>query len=195
MHEPEHQAAVAGDTDAVIGGPYSGHFCSVPQLVEPGIVACSMLRSGVRVFDIRDPAAPREIAYFSPPARHDSVAEGKGTCSCLHTGSTVAFVPERGEMWVSGQESGFHVVRFTNGMWPFRPTAAAAPPAAGPGAASHAAAGRPDEMRRGASPGGAAPGSGRDTAGGTLAATGGPGLAALGLLLLAACALTRRRLR
>ena len=119
VHEPEHQDTVADDSNALIGGPYSGHFCTVPQLVEPGIVACSMLRSGVRVFDIRDPRTPKEIAYYSPPAGQDSVADGMGTCSCLHTGSTVAFVPERGEMWVSGQESGFHVVRFTNGVWPF----------------------------------------------------------------------------
>lgn len=106
----------------------------MPQLVEPGIVACSMLRSGVRVFDIRDPVAPREIAYFSPPAGHDSAIEGRGTYPRLHTGSTVAFVPERGEMWVSGQETGFSVVRFTNGVWPF--AASAAPvdpfPVAGP---------------------------------------------------------------
>jgi hypothetical protein len=121
VHEPEHQDTVAGDTEALIGGPYSGHFCTVPQLVEPGIVACSMLRSGVRVFDIRDPRAPKEIAYFSPPAGQDSLVDGKGLCSCLHTGATVSFVPERGEMWVTGQESGFHVVRFTNGVWPFQP--------------------------------------------------------------------------
>ena len=128
VHDRQNQATVADDTSALLGGPYSGHFCSVPQLVEPGIVACSMLRSGVRVFDIRDPLAPREIAYFSPPARQDSAIEGRGTCSCLHTGSTVAFVPERGEMWVSGQETGFSVVRLTNGVWPFAAPAAPVDP-------------------------------------------------------------------
>ena len=139
VHQPENADAVAGDTPALIGGPYSGHFCSVPRLVEPQIVACSMLRSGVRVFDIRDPRAPREVAYFSPPAGQDSLSGGSGTCSCLHTGSTVAFVPERKELWISGQESGFHVVRLTNGVWgsavagapPTRPASpVAAPPAA-----------------------------------------------------------------
>jgi hypothetical protein len=128
VHEPANAATVAGDTPALIGGPYSGHFCSVPRLEEPGIVACAMLRSGVRVFDITDPLAPREVAYFSPPAGQDCSAAGTGLSSCLHTGSTVAFVPERSEMWVSGQESGFHVVRLTNGVFGSAPTAA--PPAA-----------------------------------------------------------------
>lgn len=133
VHQPEHADTVAGDTSALIGGPYSGHFCSVPRLVEPEIVACAMLRSGVRVFDIRDPLAPREVAYFSPPAGQDSFADGSGTCSCLHTGSTVAFVPERSELWISGQESGFHVVRLTNGVWGSQAAPAPAQPGAQPG--------------------------------------------------------------
>lgn len=197
VHDPENAAATAGDTEALIGGPYSGHFCSVPQLVEPGIVACSMLRSGVRVFDIRDPGAPREIAYFNPPARHDSAAEGKGTCSCLHTGSTVAFVPERGEMWVSGQESGFHVVRFTNGVWPFAaPAGGAGPRTAGPGAGAGAPAREPAGgagagTATSATPGKSATGAGTSR---VLAPTGASAIAAIaGLMLLGTAALVVRR--
>jgi len=207
VHEPANAAAVAGDTKALIGGPYSGHFCSVPQLVEPGIVACSMLRSGVRVFDIRDPAQPKEIAYYSPPARFDSLADGKGQCSCLHTGSTVAFVPERGEMWVSGQQSGFHVVRFTNGVWPaFRtvtaPQAAAPPAAAGP-AAAPAAAAPPAAAPAAAAPAAAAPAASPAGAteavrasGAQLPATGAPAaLELVALVLLGIAALGSRRAR
>lgn len=177
VHQPENAETVAGDTPALIGGPYSGHFCSVPTQVEPQIVACSMLRSGVRVFDIRDPEAPREVAYFSPPARHDSLSGGSGTCSCLHTGSTVAFVPERKELWISGQESGFHVVRLTNGAWG---SAAAAAPPAGPAA--------PVAAPPAAPPPTPAP------AAGTLPTTGAAGaLAVVALLLLATAALLTRR--
>ena len=46
---------------------YAGHYCNVPTRVDPGIVACSMILSGLRVFDIRDPRHPREIAYFNAP--------------------------------------------------------------------------------------------------------------------------------
>ncbi len=125
-----------GDTVPLLGGPYTGHYCSVPSYVDPGIVACSMLRSGVRVFDIRDPLRPKELAYFSPPAEHDMV-DTEGGNSRLHTGANVEFVPERGEMWLTGIETGFHVVRFTNGVWPFAKTpvkraAASAAPAPEP---------------------------------------------------------------
>lgn len=181
VHMPENAAAVADDTSALIGGPYSGHFCSVPRLVDPEILACSMLRSGVRVFDIRDPLAPREVAYFSPPAGQDCFTEGRGTSSCLHTGSTIAFVPERSELWISGQESGFHVVRLTNGVWApaAAPTAADPTPAGGPAAA----------------PAVAAPGAAVDAPSRRLPATGPAGALAVAslLMLAAAAALSRRR--
>ncbi|MGI8661983.1 MAG: LVIVD repeat-containing protein [Acidimicrobiales bacterium] len=48
---------------------YAGHYCAVPQRDDPGIVACSFIVSGLRIFDIRDPARPSEIAYFNPPSR------------------------------------------------------------------------------------------------------------------------------
>jgi hypothetical protein len=41
---------------------YAAHYCAVPQENDPGIVACSFILSGLRVFDIRDPFHPREIA-------------------------------------------------------------------------------------------------------------------------------------
>ena len=46
---------------------YQGHYCSLPSRVNPNIVACSFIMSGLRVFDIRNPAHPREIAYFNKP--------------------------------------------------------------------------------------------------------------------------------
>src|SRR5207245_6937239 len=42
---------------------YAAHYCSVPTRDEPGVVACSFILSGLRVFDIRDPYHPKEIAY------------------------------------------------------------------------------------------------------------------------------------
>ena len=65
VHQPEHRAAIAGDYGAQNPTQgYAGHYCNVPSRVDPGIMACSMILSGLRVFDIRDPAHPKEIAYF-----------------------------------------------------------------------------------------------------------------------------------
>src|SRR5205823_3084767 len=54
----------AGDQQGDPGGNsgalgYAAHYCAVPQRAEPGIVACSFMASGMRVFDIRDPAHPK----------------------------------------------------------------------------------------------------------------------------------------
>ena len=75
-----------------------------------------MIMSGLRVFDIRDPRSPREVAYFNapikprivPPARH---RPGPSNWAM----SSPSFVPERGEIWYSDGLSGFYAVRLTNG--------------------------------------------------------------------------------
>jgi hypothetical protein len=137
-----HQAAArAGDQAADPGADfslqgYAGHYCNVPRRVDPGIVACTFILSGLRVFDIRDPLRPREIAYYNGPIRNSAWAM-----------SNPAFVPERGEIWYSDGNSGFYAVKLTNGVWPF-PEPASTPAAtawvdgaAGTGGASSVPAG------------------------------------------------------
>jgi len=58
---------------------YAGHYCAVPQRADPGIVACSFIVSGLRVFDIHDPYRPKEVAYFNPPSRDVATAAGKAS--------------------------------------------------------------------------------------------------------------------
>ena len=113
VNQPEHRAAVMGDpgaNDSLQG--YAGHYCAVPRRRDPGIVACSFIASGLRVFDIRNPERPKEIAYFTTPQT--------GSDSSNYAMSAPAFVPERGEIWYSDGNSGFYALRVTNGVWPFR---------------------------------------------------------------------------
>ena len=114
VHQPEHFAETAEDNGATnpIQG-YSGHYCSVPRRDDPGIVACSMILSGLRVFDIRDPHQPKEIAYFNAPIRPRSIMEPSN-----YAMSSPSFVPERNEVWYTDGYSGFYNVRLTNGAWP-----------------------------------------------------------------------------
>lgn len=86
---------------------YAAHYCAVPRQNDPGIVACSMILSGLRVFDIRDPYHPREAAYFNMPPLGGS-----------HAMSAPAFDPARGDIWYTDGASGFWVVHVTNGAWP-----------------------------------------------------------------------------
>ena len=119
VHQPEHFAEIAGDPNATnpIQG-YAGHYCAVPRRDDPGIVACSMILSGLRVFDIRDPHHPREIAYFNAPVVDRAVIDPSS-----YAMAAPAFAPERGEIWYSDGFSGFYAVRLTNGVWPFAPEA------------------------------------------------------------------------
>ena len=45
---------------------YGTHYCSVDNRENTTTLACDEFNSGIRVFDIRDPERPKEIAYFNP---------------------------------------------------------------------------------------------------------------------------------
>ena len=60
VHQPENRAAIAGDYGAQNPTQgYAGHYCQIDREVDPVLMACSMILSGLRVFDIRDPRTPR----------------------------------------------------------------------------------------------------------------------------------------
>ena len=90
---------------------YAGHYCAVPSRVEPGVVACSFIVSGLRVFDIRDPYHPKEIAYANFPTNATKPGEPASSFAM----SAPAFVPERGEVWYADGNSGFYNLHVTNG--------------------------------------------------------------------------------
>jgi hypothetical protein len=113
VHQPESFDAQANDPGAMNLG-YSGHYCNVPQRDDPGIVACSMIVSGLRVFDIRDPLDPREIAYFNPPVVQSAVSRIGGSTFAM---SSPAFAPDRNEIWYTDGFNGFYTVRLTNDVW------------------------------------------------------------------------------
>ncbi|MGI8791794.1 MAG: LVIVD repeat-containing protein [Acidimicrobiales bacterium] len=112
----ENRASQMADPGASSGlQGYAGHYCEVPQEIDPGIVACTFIVSGLRVFDIRDPYNPREIAYFNAPLKPSSTG-GNGSNYAM---AAPDFVPERGEIWYSDGNQGFFAVKLTNGVWPF----------------------------------------------------------------------------
>jgi hypothetical protein len=114
VHQP---AARATDQANDPGAPYlvqgyAAHYCGVPREIEPGIVACSMILSGLRVFDIRDPLHPRELAYFNKPAPNTLPL-----ISGSYAMSAPTFDLARHEVWFADGDSGFYVVKLTNGAW------------------------------------------------------------------------------
>jgi hypothetical protein len=89
----------------------------VPTRVDPEIVACTMILSGLRIFDIRDPEHPREIAYFNAPVRPRIIPPAGIVPSPSNWAmSSPSFVPARNEIWYSDGLSGFFAVRLTDGV-------------------------------------------------------------------------------
>jgi len=120
VHQPEHRDEIAGDygAESPVQG-YAGHYCNVPRSHEPGIVACSMIASGLRVFDIRDPAHPKEIAYFvAPPSSVSATGSPVIDERANWAMSEPAFAPERGEIWYSDGTSGFYALKLSSAVWP-----------------------------------------------------------------------------
>lgn len=117
VHDPaaraSDQQADPGATFGVQG--YAAHYCSVPRRVDPGILACSMIVSGLRIFDIQDVLKPREIGYFN---RIRTVDESGTTLERAgHAMSAPTFDPARRQVWYTDGNSGFWAVELTNGIW------------------------------------------------------------------------------
>src|SRR5262249_44606417 len=63
---------------------YGSHYCSVDNRHRATTLACGYMSAGIRVFDIRDPIRPREIAYFNPPG---VAAQSPGSAGFIGVGA------------------------------------------------------------------------------------------------------------
>ena len=106
-----------GDVFGLVGSRvflYDSHYCSTDRTHDPTIAACASFGSGIRVYDIRDPRAPKEIAYFNPGTT-DAPA---GAIANATVGRPVIRT-DLGQIWFADIAKGFHVVQFRDGVWPF----------------------------------------------------------------------------
>ena len=136
--DPANCAVAAQEVSGQAIFGYDSHYCSVDQRHDPTAMACGYFNSGIRVFDIRDPYHPKEIAYFNPPAQ---VAMQGGLPGSEHLGaktadwcsSQVRFIKSPPMLWAQCQDNGFMTLRFTNGAYPLAASTggvAASPPRA-----------------------------------------------------------------
>jgi len=54
-------------TDTTSPNNYSSHYCTVDKYHDPNAAACTYRDGGLRVFNIKNPYNPSEIAYYKPP--------------------------------------------------------------------------------------------------------------------------------
>jgi hypothetical protein len=120
-HIPANCAKVLPDLVGEGGFTYGSHICSVDNRENATALACGYWQSGIRVFDIRVPSKPKEIAYFNPAPVADlkySVPGGTPTSRVNVCGSPAGFDYERKLLTSMCMRSGALVLKFENGVWP-----------------------------------------------------------------------------
>jgi len=112
VHQTANRATDQSTDPGASGGAqgYAAHYCSVSTRVDPTIMACSMIVSGLRVFDIRDPLHPTEIGYFNGPVRPGTPGLKEGAFAM----SSPAYDLAHHEIWYSDGNTGFYTVRLTS---------------------------------------------------------------------------------
>ena len=125
-HDPANCAQVLPDLVGLSTFTYGSHYCSVDNREKTTTLACGYFNSGIRVFDIRDPAHPKEIAYYnpagtttsSPGSNHTTTGQwragGPDWCS-----AQVHLNAANGTLWTTCQDNGLLTLKFTHGAWPF----------------------------------------------------------------------------
>lgn len=116
INQPADHATAALDPGAFspVQG-YAAHYCNLPSRVNPKIVACSFIASGLRVFHISNLTHPKEIAYFVAPTTANTE---NGYLASDFAMSQPSFDVARHETWYTDGGTGFYVVHLTNGVWP-----------------------------------------------------------------------------
>jgi hypothetical protein len=119
-HDPANCSKILPDLVGESGFTYGSHFCSVDNRDNATALACGYWESGIRVFDIRNPAAPKEIAYFNPaPASELKVSmPGSSPTRVNYCASPMGFDFERKLLTTACARSGAVVLKFENGVWP-----------------------------------------------------------------------------
>jgi hypothetical protein len=99
---------------------YSAHYVGFDDAEDAKLLFETAYAAGLRVWDIRDTANPKEIAYWKPaPVTNTKLLSTAGPVA-LANGSFwdsvptyVRYRPEKRQIWIAGYTSGFQILEFT----------------------------------------------------------------------------------
>jgi hypothetical protein len=96
-------------------GPHNQHHPNHQACLEDrdDIAYLTYFNAGLRVYDIRDPRTPKEIAYFIPPDPTQRIGTRP---SVLVAQSEDVLVDRRGFIYLTHKNQGIHILRLTN-VW------------------------------------------------------------------------------
>lgn len=101
---------------------YSEERCVANDPMNATMLACSFQNAGLRVFDIRDPFRPKEIAYYKPGAVRTAFRPSSGswvpgadrTVDKVAAWAHWSKVGNQWELWFVSDGNGFQIVRFSD---------------------------------------------------------------------------------
>jgi hypothetical protein len=116
VNQRADHAASLGDPGALspVQG-YASHYCNIDRPVDPVVVACSFISSGLRLFDISDLTRPKEIGYYVQPVR--ARPENLFMASNFAM-SQPQLIDTRREVWYTDATSGLNILRVDPRVWP-----------------------------------------------------------------------------
>jgi hypothetical protein len=130
VQDPKNCTKFLAEPPEVGGGPldYSTERCAIDRPMNPAMAACGSRGAGTRVYDIRDPLHPAEIAYWKGPAPRKAFLPGSGSWkegvdrTVEKQAGLARFVKVPAadgrsrelNLWIAGDAGGFQVLRFTS---------------------------------------------------------------------------------
>ena len=130
VNDPANCPTTVSEQNAAFSLMYSAHYCTPDDPMNTTAIACAWISSGVRVFDVRNPLQPREIAYYNPPAHLDAdsirggapyfdLLIGLRTKDSVSTQIRWVRDPKTREqnLWFISGENGFQILKFTNNAY------------------------------------------------------------------------------
>lgn len=127
VDDPNNCAKLANDPAFLTTSfGYSTHYCTADNRQNTQLVACSRHEAGLRVYDVRNPFDPKEVAYYKPPIHTGENIPGSGingTTSRTYdwNKSHSRFLNRNGliELWTTSADNGFQLLKFNlNNMDP-----------------------------------------------------------------------------
>jgi hypothetical protein len=99
--DPKNCKAAETANGGVSGFGLGTHYCNVDRLENPRVLMCGNWDAGLRVYDIRNPSRPKEVAYFDTPT--------------ANMPGLARLMPEKREIWIAVTPGTFYVLKIIAG--------------------------------------------------------------------------------
>lgn len=127
VNDPDNCDKTQPEQNAALSLMYSSHYCTADDPHHTTAIACTWLSSGLRIFDVRDPLHPREVAYYNSGGRPDTfrgnspfyeVLLGTRTKDATATAVRWQRVGKEWRIWMMSSLGGVQILRFANDAYP-----------------------------------------------------------------------------